>query len=125
MSLFNYNDLESKTHSVSLADVRNYLASLSSDRALVGIANHVDDCLIARTLRWKYKVKHVGVFDFNTHAIVGPTEEWVSLGNEVTALANDFDAIGHEVDKHQNMVPVRRRFFYARHPELRLETHEI
>lgn len=117
---FNLELLESKTHSISLDDVRKYLAFLPGDSSTVGISGHVDHCLIARTLKWKYHTKHAGVFDWNTHAIVGNTEEWVTLGQEVKALADDFDAIGFEVgSKEQHMVPVTRGFFYARHPEMR------
>lgn len=99
---------------INFQDVRDYLATKKPED-VVAVTNQVQKCLIAETVRWKFKVAFVIVEDMNTGAdfrLEGLREyRHVEVAWELTQLAKKFDVLGptNSLMRHSQIEVTRAR----------------
>jgi hypothetical protein len=111
--------------SVSVQDIRNYLASLPGDESIVGITDDIYSCLVAKTVRYKYQIpvsSSIAVLDGNRKLSAPGIAGLIPIPDDVQRVAEIFDEIGRvEGSLDILMILVTRAQVYAVLPLLRPE----
>jgi hypothetical protein len=100
---------------VGKQDIREYLASLENDDAIAGVSNNNEECLLARTVIFKYGRRAVKVHDDNDLVAYG--NELVVVEDPAIGLAFQFDGIRNP--QQPIMSSVTRGEVYKKMPQLR------
>lgn len=100
---------------VTAKDIRRYIASLENDKDMVAITDNSYECLLAKTVQWKYG-------DGEKRAHVGGSNTWLTLGKDVVLVSEVATEIANRFDKiYERMTPITRARLYEKMPDLKLE----
>lgn len=109
-----YENQETNTYTISLEDIRAYLATKQDDET-VGVTIEGDVCLAANTLKHKYPGADVGVAWYNAGARINDT--FIKFPEDVTQVANTFDNMERRED-YRDGTPITKAQLRERMPEL-------